>query len=89
MATRHGGDKRGNCRDRRARKIWMLATFGDGTQCPCVHCERPLTYETVEADRIIPGGSYRRTNIQPACRVCNLERSDDLTWTYSRELVAA
>jgi 5-methylcytosine-specific restriction endonuclease McrA len=55
----------------------MLATWGDGVKCPCVHCEAMLTYETVEADRIVPGGSYRRDNIQPACRACNLARSDD------------
>lgn len=81
MAHRHGGDRRGNNRDRAARKIWMLATFGDGQTVPCTHCESALTYSTVEADRIIPGGSYRRSNIQPSCRSCNLARSDDPTWS--------
>lgn len=77
---RSGGDKRGSAADRRARKRWLLATFGDGTRCRCVHCGGWLSYETVEADRIVPGGSYRRDNIQPACRDCNLDRSDDTTW---------
>lgn len=77
---RPGGEKRGNSQDRRRRKMWMLAAFGDGEKCPCVHCGMMLSYETVEADRIIPGGSYRRENVQPACRACNLSRSDDITW---------
>lgn len=75
-SKRHGGDKRGSAASRRSRKFWMLKTFGTGVQAPCVHCEEQLTFETVEADRIIPGGSYRRENVQPACRSCNLERSD-------------
>lgn len=73
---RPGGEKRGNCRDRRRRKQWMLTTWGDGATAPCVHCSAPLTFETVEADRIVPGGSYRRDNVQPSCRTCNLRRSD-------------
>lgn len=77
---RPGGEKRGNSRDRAARKRWMLATFGNGTTCPCVHCGTPLTYATVEADRIVPGGSYRRDNVQPACRADNLARSNHLDW---------
>ena len=69
---RAGGDRRGSSADRRARKLWLLATF-DG----CVWCKVQLTYETVEADRIVPGGSYRRDNIQASCRPCNLARSDN------------
>jgi 5-methylcytosine-specific restriction endonuclease McrA len=66
----------------------MLATFGDGTTCPCAHCSRPLTFATVEADRIVPGGSYRRENVQPACRPCNLGRSNSVTWTYATSALA-
>jgi 5-methylcytosine-specific restriction endonuclease McrA len=61
----------------------MLATWGDGSQCPCVHCGGLLSYTTVEADRIIPGsqgGSYRRENVQPACRRCNASRQDNPDW---------
>jgi hypothetical protein len=51
---------------------------GDGSKVPCYwECGRELTEATVEADRIVPGGSYRRDNIVPACRPCNLARSDD------------
>ena len=80
-AKRAGEEKRGNSADRRARKVWMLKVWGDGEKCPCVHCGDPLSYETVEADRIVPGGSYRRDNVQPACRRCNLRRSDNADWT--------
>lgn len=82
---RAGGEKRGNSYDRKARKLWMLATFGDGFKVACVHCRAMLTYEEVEADRIIPGGSYRHSNVQPACRGCNLARSNDATWTYAAQ----
>lgn len=84
---RAGGDKRGNAAARRARKHWLLsqpqwqdASKGTvpGESCMCVfQCGTVLTYATVEADRIIAGGSYRRGNVQPACRPCNLARSDD------------
>ena len=78
--ARAGGEKRGNATDRRRRKLWMLAHFGNGEVCPCAHCGAELDYATVEADRIIPGGSYRRANVQPACRGCNLARSNNPEW---------
>lgn len=80
---RHGGDHRGNSTTRRARKVWMLKTWGDGTECGCVHCGVTLTFKTVEADRKTPGGPYTHENVQPACRRCNLARSDDATWTLT------
>jgi hypothetical protein len=81
VASRHGGEKRGNSRNRAARKRYLLATYGDGETCPCVHgCGRRLTYDTVEADRIVPGGSYRRENVQPACGPCNKSRSNKVDW---------
>lgn len=83
MARRHGGDKRGSAADRRARKNWMLSHYGNGETCNCVHCGVTLSFNTVEADRIIPGGSYRRDNVQPACRGCNLDRSDNVNWSYA------
>lgn len=73
---RNGGDKRGSSADRRRRKTWMLAYYGDGTHVDCVHCGRELTFTTVEADRIIPGGSYARVNVQPSCAPCNMLRGD-------------
>lgn len=73
-------DKRGNNTDRANRKRWLLSQFGDGTNAQCVHCGQLLDYDTVEADRIIPGGSYKRDNIQPADRHCNASRGNRLDW---------
>jgi hypothetical protein len=42
--------------------------------CRCYRCGKPLSIYTVTVDRIIPGchgGTYRRTNIRPACGPCN------------------
>lgn len=80
--VRAGGEKRGNSRDRAARRAWMLRTWGDGVKCPCVHCGAMLDDSTVEADRIVCGGSYRRDNVQPACRSCNSARSNNENWSY-------
>lgn len=79
---RAGGEKRGNSTDRKRRKLWMLSHFGNGTSVECVHCSTELTYKTVEADRIVPGGSYRHENVQPACRRCNLSRSNRTSWQF-------
>jgi len=77
-------DPRGNSTDRRNRKNYLLspkAGFGgNGINVPCVHCETPVTYDTVEADRKIPGGTYARSNIQPACARCNKQRSNNESW---------
>jgi hypothetical protein len=88
---RSGGDRRGSSADRRARRAWLVSQVagrmrygewrpfgGDGQTVPCYwECGRVLDELTVEADRVIAGGSYRRDNIVPACRPCNLARSDD------------
>lgn len=80
---RPGGDKRGNAATRRARKYWMLFQFGNGVTCPCSHCGTELGYATVEADRIVAGGSYCRKNVIPACRCCNVKRSDKSLWQFN------
>jgi 5-methylcytosine-specific restriction endonuclease McrA len=69
-------DRRGKAKDRQIRKQKLLWRFGDGTTCPCVHCGEALTAETLEQDRIIPGGSYAMHNIQPSCGPCNKARGD-------------
>lgn len=55
----------------------MLARFGDGVQCACVHCGTVLVLATLEADRIIPGGPYRDDNVQPSCSPCNKLRGNN------------
>ena len=75
--------KKGSSYARRARKVWMLAHFGNGTTCACTHCGCELTYSTVEADRVVPGsrgGTYRRDNLQPSCTHDNRSRQDRLDW---------
>lgn len=42
--------------------------------CRCYRCGTLLTVDTVTVDRVIPGcqgGTYRRSNIRPACGRCN------------------
>ena len=83
---RAGGDLRGNSAARRARKGFLLVTFGNGETCPCAYCGHCLVSATLEADRIIPGsegGSYRRDNVIPACRGCNAARGDKSLWAFA------
>jgi hypothetical protein len=68
-------DRRGSARARRARKLWLLATFGDGTECPCFWCGTSLSLFTLQQDRLVPGGPYRRENLVPACGRCNIARN--------------
>lgn len=47
----------------------------------CYRCGRLLWFETLTVDRIIPGckgGKYVRTNIRPACGLCNSETGGPL-----------
>ena len=65
---------RGNTAQRRARKLGLLDDFGDGYTAPCTYCRVELDYGTITVDRIVPGcegGTYARSNIQPACMTCN------------------
>lgn len=77
MVARRGtsnGNANGNSQARRRRKLWLLATFGDGVSVVCSHCPEVLFYSTLSVDRIVPGcqgGTYKRGNIQPACLPCN------------------
>jgi 5-methylcytosine-specific restriction endonuclease McrA len=66
---------RGSAADRRRRKCWLLATFGDGISCPCFSCKQVLLFSKLQSDRIIPGilgGTYRRENLRPSCSSCNI-----------------
>lgn len=68
-------DRRGKARERRARKRWLLKEFGDGVTCPCTWCGKTLTFTTLQQDRLVPGGPYRRDNLVPACGPCNIGRN--------------
>lgn len=55
------------------RTIAVAVGLGEPA-CRCYRCGVLLTVETVTVDRIVPGcqgGTYRRTNIRPACSTCN------------------
>ena len=82
---RNGGDRRGRAADRRRRKTWLLWKFN----ATCVHCGKGLDFSTIEADRITPGGSYARHNIQASCRPCNVRRGNSPITPYSMALPAA
>ena len=68
-------DRRGFASTRRARKQWLLDNFGNGVECPCTWCGTTLTWATLQQDRIVPGGPYRRDNLVPACGKCNIARN--------------
>lgn len=54
--------------------LWLEGTWERA--CRCYRCGRLLTLLTLTVDRIVPGcqgGTYRRTNIRPACFDCNRE----------------
>ena len=84
---RAGGDCRGSSYHRRLRKLWLLRTFGSGKTCPCNWCRKRLTYKTLTADRIVPGhlgGTYKHSNIVPACIKCNRARFHQKTRCVAR-----
>ncbi len=77
-AARRVEDLRGSASDRRARKRWILETFGDGGVCPCTWCGALVSFESMHVDRFPvcgrDGGRYVHENIVPACPSCNLTR---------------
>lgn len=93
MAGRGTSNKntRGSSYDVRARKQWLLDTFGDGTYAPCSFCQGELDFGTITSDRIIPGcmgGTYRRDNIRPACMSCNAIDGSAVKKRLKKEKVA-
>lgn len=75
---RPNGDPRGNCRQRRAHKLWLLSSEsgwgGDGLDVPCWECGVLIEYEDLIRDRIIPGergGRYVFSNLAPHCHPCS------------------
>lgn len=88
------GDPRGSAADRRARKLWLLSTYGDGELTTCYLCAVPLLYADLTVDRIVPGckrtpefpdgGTYTRSNIRPACGFCNSSTGSALSGIRSR-----
>ena len=74
-------NQNGSAADRRARKQWLLNTFGDGRFCRCYRCGCELTAGSLTVDRILAGmdgGTYARGNIRPACMECNIYTGNKL-----------
>jgi hypothetical protein len=70
-------DLRGNSKDRRARKLFLLNKDGDGRNAPCHECGTVVDYDTMVVDRIDPGkfgGRYVRGNIQIHCHPCSMKQ---------------
>jgi hypothetical protein len=87
------GGTRPNSHQRRSNKRHMLSPSagfgGNGVTVPCSYCQKDLSFEAIEADRIIPGaqgGDYKRSNLIPACRVCNSRRGDTSLWSFAPKL---
>lgn len=70
-------DNRPPRNEREADAFFYLVSvpFGTGIfACRCYRCGELLTADTLTVDRIIPGckgGTYKRSNIRPACEFCN------------------
>lgn len=97
---RPGGERRGNNRDRARRRAWLLETFDQDLGPEVARCHLKLDGDrchgivdatTLTADRIDAGGTYRRENIQPACKPCQVYQGALITrerrWQW-RALVA-
>ena len=84
---------RGNNRQRRARKLWMLSPEagwgGDGIDVPCWECGVLCEYDDLFIDRIIPAerqGCYHRENIAPHCGLCSHRQGQRRTVELCRTL---
>lgn len=81
------GDGRGNSYQRRARKLYLMATHGVEGIVTCYLCSVPMGLVELTVDRIVPGargGTYARTNIRPACGPCNTDTGNELKAALSR-----
>lgn len=74
-------DIRGNAKDRRKRREFLVSVFSKNKQTiSCYHCQRELIANSSDwqVDRFPQcghdGGRYLRNNIVPACEYCNVSR---------------
>jgi len=90
-------NSRGSSAQRRARKLWLLAEFGDGKRAPCMleehkdGCPGYVTFKTISVDRHpvagVDGGTYARGNIRPAYGPCNYSHGGKLGAKRAKEKV--
>jgi hypothetical protein len=87
-------NQRGNTKDRRVRRQWLIDTFGDGKEAQCAFddCSQMLDIHTITVDRFpipgVEGGRYVRGNIRPACGYHNSQDGAQLAMNrrMSREM---
>lgn len=100
MAKDSHVNRRGNTKDRRARRLWLLSPEagwgGDGQSAPCWEhgCRTRVDYVTMVVDRIVPGsrrtpeypqgGTYERRNIRPQCQYHARLQGYQLGWGAHR-----
>jgi len=85
------GNSRGSAEDRRARRAWLVLTYGwpEVGLVLCYLCGVPLLQDedpdapgqSVTVDRIVPGclgGRYVRGNIRPSCIRCASETGGEI-----------
>lgn len=90
---RPGGERRGNSQDRARRRVWLLETFDPdlGPELARCHlglaegCAGTVNILTLTVDRLDPGGTYARSNIQPACRPCQHRQGALISWERRRQ----
>lgn len=80
-------NERGSSYERRARKQWLLDTYGNGITAPCSirfdgDCLGVVDMVTLTTDRHpvpgVDGGTYAKDNIRPACGPCNSRHGTQL-----------
>ena len=73
---------RGSAESRRARRRWIVETFGIMGIIVCPLCNVPMLADEFQVDRWptpgCRGGTYARCNIRPICQPCNIELGNAL-----------
>lgn len=71
-----------NAEGRHLTQLRKAAWAAWGSEAECVWCRRPLTFDTMTLEHLVPkskGGSDRLDNLAPACRKCNSGRGNRRT----------
>lgn len=95
--SRSNRNDRGSSYQRRRRREWLVEEYGDGEFVACflqrsAHCLYVLDVDNVSPDRIVlgvDGGTYRRSNILPACLPCQCDQGGAVGVRRRAELAAA
>ena len=80
---------------RRAHEAGVMADFTQeqweemlvGFENKCAYCRKEFPPGELEQDHIVPvsrGGAYTKTNVFPACAICNQSKGSKLDWHTER-----